>query len=152
MLDKIKIGINSLFVGIAMVVLAVAVLAVNTEEIQQVKVLLGGQEIIVTVADTPALRAQGLSFRDSIKQNEGMLFVFETPEMSGFWMKDMSFSIDVIWFDKEKRIIDVWENADPQSYPRIVTPRVPAQFVLEVPAGFFKENKLKIGNMFEILK
>lgn len=152
LLDRIKIGGNSLFVGIAMVVLIFAVLAVYTKEVHQIRVSLGGQEIVVAVADTPALRAQGLSFRDSIKQKEGMLFVFENPEMSGFWMKDMSFPIDVIWFDEKKRIIDVWENADPQSYPRIVTPRAPAQFVLEVPAGFFAKFQLQTGNTFEILK
>lgn len=116
------------------------------------KVILGGTtEVIVVISDTPELRERGLSGREKLAANEGMLFVFEEPRPYGFWMKDMRFSIDIIWFDQNRKIIDVWESAHPSSYPKVFTPRAPAQFVLEVPAGFFANHNLKIGNTIEIL-
>ena len=41
----------------------------------------------------------GLSNKSSIKENEGMLFVLNRSSRRGFWMKDMKFTIDVIWLE-----------------------------------------------------
>lgn len=141
-----------LYSSIAAVILTAAMLAVSSAKPHQSMVLLGGEEIVVVKADTPALHEQGLSGREKLGHNEGMLFVFTEPQPYGFWMKDMHFSIDIIWFDENHRIVDVWENATPQSYPKVFTPRTSAQFVIEVPAGFFSGHNLKIGNTFEILR
>lgn len=115
------------------------------------KVILGGTEVIVMTSDTSELQERGLSGREKLAANEGMLFVFKEARPYGFWMKDMHFSIDIIWFDQSRKIVDVWESAHPSSYPKVFTPRAPARFVLEVPAGFFANHNLKIGNTIEIL-
>lgn len=136
--------------GIAVAILVIALFAVPVKKPHKSLVFLGGEEIAVTVADTPSLRAQGLSGREKLEPNEGMFFVFPEPALSGFWMKDMLFPIDIIYFDADRRIVDVWERATPESYPKVFTPRVPAQFVLEVPAGFFADHHLNLGNIIEI--
>lgn len=136
--------------SIAVAILVIAMFAVPAKKHAQIKVFLGGEDIVVVVADTPALREQGLSGHEILAPNEGMLFVFSEPTLSGFWMKDMRFPIDIIYFDADRRIVDVWESATPESYPKIFMPRVPAQFVLEVPAGFFEDHHLKLGNIIEI--
>lgn len=104
------------------------------------------------VADTEMLRAKGLSGQNSLGDNKGMLFVFTEPGLHGFWMKDMYFQIDIIWFDENYQIVDVWERALPDSYPKVFIPRLKAKFVLEVPAGFFSEHNLKIGNTIKITR
>lgn len=115
------------------------------------KIYLAGDEISVSIANTPELRERGLSGRKSLDPNEGMLFVFQRPGSYGFWMKDMLFPIDIIWFDENRTVVDVWENATPDSYPKTHTPKHLSQFVLEVSAGYISEHDIKVGNMFEIL-
>ena len=106
----------------------------------------GGNLIKVFVADTPESLEKGLSGRNSLSPNEGMLFVFNKPDFYGIWMKDMLFSIDIFWLDQSGRVIFLKENALPGSFPEIFTPNSPAQFVLETSAGFAEENGIKIGS------
>ena len=123
---------------------------VTTVKPQQAKVILGNTEISITIADTPDTRAQGLSGRKQLGSNEGMFFVFQTAKPYGFWMKEMLFPIDMIWFDSQYHIIFVKEDAEPSSYPEIFTPNASAQYVLEVPAGFFSSHHLKFGDVLKI--
>src|SRR3989344_573955 len=64
-----------------------------------------GQNIRVNLATTDAAREQGLSGRENLKEEEGMLFVFDYPDKYSFWMKDMNFPIDMIWIIENKKII-----------------------------------------------
>ena len=113
---------------------------------------LGGETLKLEIADTEILRGQGLSGHKPLGTNEGMLFIFPNDDRHQFWMKDMLFPIDIAWIDNEYRIVDVRERVDPSSYPEIFTPESNARYVLELPAGFFENHSLKIGNTLEILK
>src|SRR3989344_9248343 len=77
------------------------------------KVRIGTREFKVEVAGTPLARSQGLSMRDSLGSEEGMLFLFEDLGKHGFWMKDMKFAIDIIWI-QEDRIVGFKKNAQPE--------------------------------------
>lgn len=114
------------------------------------RVVLGNTGIFVTVADTPEKRARGLSLRKQLAPDEGMFFVFPDAEQYGFWMKDMLFPIDIIWFDANRQIVDVKKGAEPSSYPDVFTPNASSQYVLEVSAGFFTNHHLRIGDTLEI--
>lgn len=127
-------------------------LVVGVQRPRKTSVFLGGTEVAVTIADTPDSRTLGLGTRDKLGDNEGMLFVFDDDQPYGFWMKDMRFPIDIIWFDANRRIVYAKEHADPSSYPGVFVPSAPARYVLEVPAGFFSLHHLKVGDAFEILR
>ena len=103
------------------------------------------QDIQLEIADTPEKRVQGLSGRKELAQGQGMLFVFDTPQKAGIWMKDMNFPIDIIWFDEQKTVVHIKEHATPESFPEVFTPPTLASFVLEVPAGFVKERGIEVG-------
>ncbi len=105
----------------------------------------GGALVSVEVADTIASRTQGLSGRDSLGINSGLLFVFDEPEEVGIWMKDMKFPIDIIWIDEEGVVIDVVEGATPESYPTVYTPYRDATYVLEVNSGFASTHRIRSG-------
>jgi len=107
---------------------------------------IGGTVFTVDVVDTEIERAQGLSLRESLATNEGMLFIFEKPGMYSFWMKDMSFPIDIIWIDENLKVVYIKENAMPQSFPEIFTPSVSAMYTLEVIASTTEKKKIKIGD------
>ncbi|MBI5400997.1 MAG: DUF192 domain-containing protein [Candidatus Yonathbacteria bacterium] len=155
-----RLLLGGLYLCIAVAILVAAMFAVPSKKISQQSshepasssVLLGGQEIFVEIVDTPALQERGLSFREKLDTDTGMLFIFADAQPYGFWMKDMRFPLDIIYFDQKRKIVDVWEHADPASYPKVFTPRASAQFVLEVSAGFFAEHHLKTGNTFELVR
>ncbi len=98
----------------------------------------------VEIADTLKKRIQGLSNKESLGKNEGLLFVFEESGTHGFWMKDMLFSIDIIWINSEKTVVQITKSATPESYPEIFYPSEPVLYVLEVGAN--QSTSIKIGD------
>lgn len=112
---------------------------------------IGGVKIRVDLAATPEKRTQGLSGRESLNEDEGLLFIFDVPNTYFFWMKDMKFPIDMIWLDQEKKITYIKENARPESYPESYGPNVPSLYVLEVVSGFTKKNNIKVGDNVKFL-
>ena len=105
------------------------------------------QKIKVEVLNTPETRAQGLSGRVNLAENNGMLFVFENPNNYPFWMKDMNFSIDMIWIGENMKITYIKKNATPESYPESFGPKEKtSKYVLEVFSGFTDKYNLKIGD------
>lgn len=110
----------------------------------------------VQVADTVKTRMQGLSGREQLASDEGMLFIFPFSGKHGFWMKDMNFDLDIIW-TRENKIIGISENVkkpEASSFASLETvyPPEPADSVLEVNSGFSKANNLKIGEYAGLLK
>lgn len=76
-----------------------------------------------------------------------MLFVFEKEEVQSFWMKNMKFPLDIIWIDKDKRIVDIKINVLPCNGSCAgLMPQAKAQYVLEVNAGFTEKNRVKVGD------
>lgn len=98
-------------------------------------VVVGDQMIEVEIAETEEARERGLSGRESLAAGHGLLFLFESPGMHGFWMKDMRFPIDIVWIDEDWVVLGVERGAEPASYPDIFSPPAPVRSVLEIPAG-----------------
>jgi uncharacterized protein len=120
-------------------------------------VTIGNANIMVDVADTEVSREQGLSDRDSLPEGTGMLFVFDAPGHYGFWMKDMNFSLDMIFADSSGHIVTVDSNLSPDTYnhqdpqaSKVFYPSSPALYVLEVPAGFAAAHGIQAGEQMSI--
>ncbi|KKU15506.1 hypothetical protein A3A20_02330 [Candidatus Wolfebacteria bacterium RIFCSPLOWO2_01_FULL_45_19] len=103
-------------------------------------------EVKVEIADTPEARQLGLSGREVLDENEGMLFIHETPGSYGYWMKDMNFPLDIVWLGEDMKIIGAMENVLPESYPEAFYPPQPVRYALEVNAGWVKKNNIQTGN------
>ncbi len=110
------------------------------------------EPIFVSVADTDPKRTRGLSGAPGLGTNEGMLFLFDYPGKPAFWMKDMLFSIDIVWISKEWKVVDITEGLSPESYPDTVTPRADAQYVLELTAGTTQALSITIGQSITFKK
>ena len=113
-------------------------------EIKYVKI--AGQIIKVDLASTPEAQMRGLSGRGELKENEGMLFIFDSPGRRPFWMKDMNFAIDIIWLAEDLKVVYIKKDALPELYPEIYSAEENARYVLEVVAGFSEKNNLKEGD------
>lgn len=93
---------------------------------------IGAGELQVEVADTDAERILGLSGRNELPRDQGMLFVFPTSDRHGIWMKEMNFPIDVIWLDEEMRVVHIEREVRPETFPYVFYPTMSAKYVLEV--------------------
>ena len=83
-----------------------------------------------------------------------MLFVFETPERHGIWMKNCKVALDLIWLDEQLRIVHIVPDRQPcpeEGRCPTVAPMTVASYVLEVAAGTAKREGLKPGQRIEIL-
>lgn len=101
--------------------------------------------LAMEVADTNQARIKGLSDRDGLPANSGMLFVFESAEEQCFWMKDMRFDLDIIWTNVGKQIVKIEPDVSPDTYPEIFCGD-DTLYVLEFDAGFAVKHGLKVGD------
>ncbi len=101
----------------------------------------------VEVVSSPSAHAKGLMDRKALNPTAGMWFVFENEAPRSFWMKNMHFSLDIVWINKEKKIIGISESVAPCApdlCASIASPG-PVQYVLEIPAGAARRSKAQIG-------
>lgn len=115
-------------------------------------VVIDDLEIVVELADTHELRKQGLSNRESLDSDKGMLFVMPSRAMSSFWMKDMNFPLDIVWIDGDKVANISYDlEAEGPSPKKSYSSGSPVNYVLEVNAGFCKEHGIEVGDKVEII-
>ena len=115
----------------------------------KVDVKIGNKPYTLFIADTQEKRVKGLSNNEDLTNNQGMLFAFDTKEYHSFWMKDMKYPLDFICLD-ENEVIDIRQNISPDTYPNIITPKFPANKVVEIHAGEVVKSGLNIGDYIDI--
>ena len=147
-------SIKKSFIFIAIFIIIVTLLLIkgshgSNKPIGYIKI--GGQNIKIELAITPAEQERGLSGKTELKENESMLFVFDHPDKHYFWMKDMNFPIDIIWLNDNGEILYIEKDAWPESYPKTFGPEMDSKYVLEVIAGFSEKNNLKVGDEVEFI-
>jgi len=98
---------------------------------------------IETVSDNES-RERGLSNREKLCYNCGMLFVFPEVRRYGFWMKDMLFSLDIVWI-KDGKVVEIMESISKDSRDTFF-PKVAVDKVLEINEGEVKSCEIKDGD------
>lgn len=121
----------------------------SMQKLDKTTIRISGQEIQVEIADTEEKRSRGLSGRKNLPEDSGMLFLFELPAEYSFWMKDMRFSLDIIWIDENKKIVAISENISPNTYPNSFSPSQNVKYVLEVNAGWAGKNAVQEEDVVE---
>lgn len=99
----------------------------------------------IELAESDYETETGLMYRDGMKTEEGMLFVFKDERLHNFYMKNTEFPLDIIFIDKNMKIASFQENAQPYS-KTLLSSQVPIQYVLEVNAGLAEKWLLEIGD------
>lgn len=101
--------------------------------------------IAIEIAESDSARERGMMQRTSFPSESGMLFLFDDVQIRQFWMGNTPLSLDLIFIGERAAIVDFSKYATPFSDEGIVS-RVPAQHVLEVPAGFVDSRGLVEGD------
>ncbi len=100
------------------------------------KLIAPNEVIEIEIVDTPELRKKGLSGRQQLENKKGMLFKYDEPSLRNcIWMKDMNFSLDIIWLNDKKEVTDVKKDVSPETFSESFCPKGETQYVLEVNSG-----------------
>lgn len=147
-------GLNKVVV-VAMVaaLLAVAGLAyLYFQPTTSATVEFAGRSLTVELAKTTSQQEKGLSGRDSMAPDHGMLFIFDHASKWSFWMQGMEFPLDIIWFDSNKSAIYFVQGLAPctPNECQVYAPPSDALYALEVNAGFVTANNVTLGKTFTL--
>ncbi len=150
------IGFNSLPSAVAKDNLPAASLMSDTKNSGQMlpvtaTAIMGGQKIELEVAKTPKQKMLGLMYREFLPANRGMLFSFDPPQDTRFWMKNVSIPLDMI-FLRADRIVAIAVNVPPCNSTPCPTygPQAKIDRVIELPGGRAIELGLKPGDLISI--
>lgn len=117
----------------------------STTDILQVN----GRSFSLQIARSEQQRELGLGKRASLPANQGMLFIFPQVQPECFWMKDMHFSLDMIWINTNKQIVYIKHNVGPSTYPDSFCPTQPVKYVIELNAGMADSTGMRVGQTLD---
>lgn len=106
------------------------------------------------IADKEDTRLRGLMFRERLDEDKGMLFVYESEDIYSFWMLNTLIPLDIIWLDKNKKVVFIKKDARPCGEEKDclgINPQRPALYVLEINAGLSDKIGLSVGDRIEII-
>ena len=108
--------------------------------------------IEVEVAKTETQRSRGLMYRDSLKQEKGMLFVFECEHIQRVWMKNTLIPLDIIFISKQGKVVSILKELQPciKDPCNIYESTKRAKYMLEINAGEIDNKDIAVGQMLKI--
>ncbi|MFA5069925.1 MAG: DUF192 domain-containing protein [Patescibacteria group bacterium] len=111
-----------------------------------IEIEINNTKITAEIARSSGEKAKGLSGREYLEVNRGMIFLYAEPLIPNFWMKEMEIPLDFIWLMDDK-IVEITPNVLPDKGPdyKLYSPKVSVNRVLEVNSGFCQKNGLEIG-------
>lgn len=107
--------------------------------------------LTVEIAKSEREMEYGLMFRREMAPNHGMIFIFPYPQRIRMWMKNTFLPLDMIFFDKNQKIVAIVTGAKPQD-ESIIDPGEDAKYVLEINAGLAKSWGLQKGDGFRLVE
>lgn len=96
------------------------------------------------VVRSPEDRSRGLMGRTYLESDKGMIFVWETPTDSPFWMKDTLIPLSIAFINGDGAVIDI-QDMEPQTLTRHFPPG-PYLYAVEANKGFFEKNGVASGD------
>ncbi len=122
----------------------------DSQNLLKIPLYIKNKEIQVEVAKTPEERAKGLMYRKHLGKDDGMLFIFETEDFHGFWMKDTFLPLSIAFIDKAGSIVRITDMKPLtlESHP----PPKPILYALEMNKGWFSTQGIKEGDVVKFSK
>ncbi|MFZ4632354.1 MAG: DUF192 domain-containing protein [Patescibacteria group bacterium] len=110
-------------------------------------VRINNRVVLVDLATNPVSQYKGLSNRESLCSDCGMLFIFPDKQIRSFVMREMNFPLDII-FVNDNKIVNIEEKLKPEgSDPiNIYKSIIPVDKVLELPSSYTEKYKIKVGD------
>jgi hypothetical protein len=122
----------------------------HSQSLPRIPLYIHDKEIRVEVAQTPEERSYGLMGRKHLGKDEGMLFIFETEDYHGFWMKDTFLPLSIAFIGKDGRIVWI-TDMKPLTLDSHVPPKA-ILYALEMNKGWFTSHGVKVGDEIRFSK
>ena len=124
------------------------------QKLEEKSITVGIAKLTVERAKTPDQQQKGLMFRKHMPSDHGMIFEFGNEEVRNFWMKNTFIPLSIGFFNANKELIDIQDMTPVVSEMQADIPSYqstgPAKYALEVNLGWFKKNKVKLGNKLNL--
>lgn len=139
------------------VLISLSVLSLNSyaggPKFKKGTVVINGVSLNVEIALTEEQQQYGLMNRTQLPENSGMLFIFDQEDYRSFWMKNTFVDLSIAYVGANKKILEIIDmeasksslDANPKTYPSSRK----AKYALEVKQGWFKKNKIKVGDALQ---
>ena len=101
--------------------------------------------LAIEIAESEYETATGLMYRKSMKEEQGMLFIFPDVAMHSFYMKNTEIPLDLIFIDENLKIVSFQKEAKPYDETSLSS-QVPIKYVLEINAGLVDRWGLVVGD------
>lgn len=116
---------------------------------KEVKVTIKDYNYYLEIAKTPKERQIGLSNRQSLCLNCGMLFIFPRQKVYTFWMKNTFIPLDMIWLNKDFKIVKIATVLETNS-EKLYANKEKAKYVIELNANEVFKRDLKVGDTIQL--
>ena len=109
------------------------------------------KQLDIEIADNEYERETGLMHRSSMKNNQGMLFIFKNSQPRYFYMKNTHIPLDIIYLSSDMKIVSFQNDAKPMNETSLPS-NASAQYVLEINGGLATQWNLKVGDSISFTK
>jgi uncharacterized membrane protein (UPF0127 family) len=114
---------------------------------KEIEATIGDKKLMLKVAATPQSQAKGFMHGEEPDETHGIIFIYEEPGDLSFWMKDVPFDLDIIFFDEEcnylsHQTMNAYNGERDHQLPRYEC-RDNARYAVEVCGGWFKKHGSK---------
>ncbi|WP_299115095.1 DUF192 domain-containing protein [uncultured Winogradskyella sp.] len=104
----------------------------------------------IEIADDEYQTQTGLMYRNSMKESQGMLFIFPNETERSFYMKNTRIALDIIYISADSTIVSFQKNAKPFDETSLPS-NAPAKYVLEINAGLSDAFNIEAGDKISFL-
>ena len=139
--------------SLILIIIASAVLLLKLpkkQTIPKIDITIKDKVFSLEIAKTIAQKSRGLSNRNSLCPNCGMIFVYRIETIYPFWMKNTLIPLDIIWVNKQGIVVDIIQGK-PNDLS-ILTPKSPALYIIELNKDTSTNLNLNIGDHIQIPK
>lgn len=95
-------------------------------------------------------RSRGLMFRTEMDPGWGMLFLFESPRVHRFWMRNTYIPLDMVFLSEDDAVVCIVEQTQPLTQDGRGCDK-PSLHVLELVGGAAKRHGLRAGMEVRLL-
>jgi uncharacterized membrane protein (UPF0127 family) len=153
----IPISIAAVIIGVVGLMTLPSESKLESVEFPRGTIMVDDIPLEVQIADTDPRRIRGLMFQDQLPYDQGMIFVFNEPGLYSLWMLNMQFSLDMMWFDQDGKVVHIEKDIPPCktvveiSACQSIVPSDDAIYVLEVTSGFVDQNNITKDSVLRII-
>ena len=132
-------------IALVTVIILIVLLFLKKKPEKTISIQIKDRIFALEIADNPLSRSRGLSKRESLCPTCGMIFIHRQESTYPFWMKNTHFPLDIIWLDKNGKVVDI-KQGQPQNLS-ILKNKTPAQYTVELNQNIIN---LSVGDIINL--